>query len=316
MARVSRELLDTRGKDARLFHRTEVGSSKSVFTLKPYKGVFVYSGRALGLVWKTSSKLTLSLVLCTLIAGILPAVTAYVGKLIVDAVVLASQTGASEDLRQVFVYVAIEALIVAVMTAAQRAQGVCQSLLRALLGQRVNMMILEKAIRMDFVHFEDPEFYDRLTQARREASSRPLSLVNRTFVLMQNVISLVSFGGLLLGFSPLAVLLLAVAGLPAFIAEAKYSGEAFRLFKWRSPETRKRAYLEMVMAREDFAKEVQLFELGPLLLGRYDDIFHKLYKEDRNLTLASGVLGIRVGLGEHGGVLRRLCLDCLGHGRG
>lgn len=279
-----------------MFHRTEVGSSQSVFSFKPYLGVFRYSGRALGLVWQTSPKLTLCLVACTLLAGGLPAVTAYVGKLIVDAVVLAAQSGTTEDIRQVFVYVAIEGLVVALMLATQKTQGVCQSLLRALLGQRVNMMILEKAIKLDFIHFEDPEFYDRLTQARREASSRPLSLVNRTFVLMQNVISLLSFGGLLLGFSPLAVLLLAVAGLPAFIAEAKFSGEAFRLFKWRSPETRKRAYLEMVMAREDFAKEVQLFELGPILLDRYDEIFQRLYKEDRSLTLRRGFWGFVLGL--------------------
>lgn len=279
-----------------MFHRTEVGSSKAAFTLKPYLGVFRYSGRALGLVWQTSPLLTSALVVCTIASGILPAVSAYVGKLIVDAVVLASQSSGENNLRPVFELVAWEGLIVALLMASQRCQTVCQSLLRALLGQRVNMMILEKAVRLDFIHFEDPEFYDRLTQARREASSRPLSLVNRTFTLLQNLIALLSFGGLLLGFSPWAVLLLALAGLPAFVAETKFSGEAFRLFKWRSPETRKRAYLEMVMAREDFAKEVQLFELGPLLLDRYDDIFQKLYKEDRNLTLRRGFWSFSLGL--------------------
>lgn len=279
-----------------MFHRTEVGSSESAFTLKPYLGVFRYSSRAIGLVWQTSPKLTLCLVFCTVFSGAIPAVTAYIGKLIVDAVVLAADTGNSLDLQHVFGLVAIEAVLVALLAAIHSGQSVCQSLLRALLGQRVNMMILRKALQLDFVHFEDPEFYDRLTQARREASSRPLSLVNRTFTLIQNLISLLSFGGLLLAFSPWAVLILAVAGLPAFIAETKFSGEAFRLFKWRSPETRKRAYLEMIMAREDFAKEVKLFELGPLLLGRYESIFNELYKEDRSLTMRRGFWSFVLGL--------------------
>jgi len=148
---------------------------------------------------------------------------------------------------------------VVVLAGAQRGLMVCQSLLRALLGQRVNVLILEKALQLELSHFEDSEFYDRLTQARREASVRPLSLVTRTFALVQNAISLVSYGGLLLHFSPWAVLVLALAGLPAFFAETHFANLAFRLFQWRSPETRKRAYLEMVLAREDFVKEVQLY---------------------------------------------------------
>ena len=62
-----------------------------------------------------------------------------------------------------------------------------------------------------------------------------------------------------------------LAGLPAFVAEAKFSGDAFRLFRWRSPETRMQLYLETVLAREDHAKEVKLFGLGPLFLERYRD---------------------------------------------
>ncbi len=55
-------------------------------------GVFKYSRRALDLVWTTSRPLTIGLALLTLLAGILPAGVAYVGALIVDAVVAAIQT--------------------------------------------------------------------------------------------------------------------------------------------------------------------------------------------------------------------------------
>ena len=134
-------------------------------------------------------------------------------------------------------------------------------------------MILEKALTLELQHFEDSEFYDKLTRARREASTRPLSLVMRTFGLVQNGISLVSYGALLRHFSPWAVAVLLLAGLPAFVAEAKFSGDAFRLFRWRSPETRMQIYLETVLAREDHAKEVKLYGLGPRLLERYRDIF-------------------------------------------
>jgi ATP-binding cassette subfamily B protein len=144
--------------------------------------------------------------------------------------------------------------------------------------------------------FEDSEFYDKLTRARREASSRPLSLVNRTFGLAQNLVSLVSYGVLLVQFSPWAVAVLIVAGLPSFIAETKFSDEAFSLFRWRSPDTRKQIYLETVLAREDNVKEVKLFGLGPLLLQRYRDIFARLYTRDRSLAIRRDSWGFVLGL--------------------
>ena len=262
-------------------------------------GVFAYSRRALLLVWTTDKSLSITLAALTLIAGLLPAGIAYVGSLIVDAVIHAAdvhrRSGATV-LVDVVKFVAFEAVLVAATSMAQRGITLAQSLLRAQLGQRVNVMILEKALTLDLTQFEDSEFYDKLTRARREASSRPLSLVMRTFGLIQNAISLLSFGGLLVRFSPWAVVLLVLAGLPAFLAEAKFSGEAFRLFRWRAPESRMQIYLESVLAREDTAKEVKLFQLGPRLLDRYREIFTRLYREDRDLTLRRDAWGFGLGL--------------------
>jgi ATP-binding cassette, subfamily B, bacterial len=262
-------------------------------------GLFEYSRRALLLVWTTNRGLSVALAVLTLVAGILPAGVAYLGALIVDAVIRAAEfhhrTGAI-GLSRVFFLVGCEAVLIAITSLAQRGISLAQSLLRAQLGQRVNVMILEKALTLDIQQFEDSEFYDKLTRARREASSRPLSLVMRTFGLLQNGISLISFGGLLIRFSPWAVVLLVVAGLPAFLAEARFSGEAFRLFRWRAPESRMQIYLESVLAREDSAKEVKLFQLGSRFLDRYRDIFTRLYHEDRDLTIRRDSWGFGLGL--------------------
>jgi ATP-binding cassette subfamily B protein len=264
-------------------------------TLQGFFGVFRYSRRAIELVWSTNSQLTIALGMLTILAGVLPAAVAYVGSQIVDAVVAAMRSGGSNSSR-VIGFVVLEGVLIALVAAAQRGLSLLQSLLRAQLGQRVNVMILEKALTLELHHFEDSEFYDKLTRARREASSRPLSLVMRTFGFTQNVISLVSYGTLLAHFSPWAVAVLLFAGLPAFIAEAKFSGDAFRLFRWRSPETRMQIYLETVIGREDYAKEVKLYGLGPRLLDRYRDIFRRLYKEDRALTIRRDAWGFGLGL--------------------
>jgi ATP-binding cassette subfamily B protein len=262
-------------------------------------GVFRYGGRALGLVWSTSRTLSVAFGVLTLVAGLLPAAIAFTGARIVDSVVAAhaaSVAGHAVSLATVGTWIAVEGALVAALAGTTRGISLCQSLLRAQLGERVNEMILEKALTLELTQFEDSEFYDKLTRARREASSRPLSLVTRTFGLARNVVSLLSYGALLVHFSPWAVVVLLVAGLPAFAAETRFSGEAFRLFRWRSPETRMQMYLETVLAREDHAKEVKLFDLGPRLLDRYRRIFQMLYRADRNLTIRRDGWGFVLGL--------------------
>ncbi len=258
-----------------------------------YLGVFKFSRRAMQLVWTTSRALTIGLAIGTVIAGVLPGGIAYVGKKLIDAVMASRGTG---DHDPVWTWVGVEMGLVVALAAVSRILTIQRSLLRAQLGNRVNVMILHKALELDLVHFEDSEMYDRITRARREASSRPLSLVVRTFDGIQASISLLSFGALLAAFSPLAVFVLIAAGLPSFLAEAKFAGDAFRLFKWRTPETREQLYLEQVLAREDHVKEVKLYGLGPRLLTRYAQIFDKLYASDRDLTWRRGIWGLVLGV--------------------
>ncbi|MCB1672823.1 MAG: ABC transporter ATP-binding protein, partial [Pseudomonadales bacterium] len=113
---------------------------------------------------------------------------------------------------------------------------------------------------------------------------------------IKDFITLLTVGGLLFQFSPYAVLLLGLAGVPAFVAEARFSGEAFRIYRRRSAERRMQIYLEMVLTREDGVKEVKLLQLGQLFLQRYVDIFRRLYQEDRNLVLRRGFWGYILGL--------------------
>ncbi len=236
----------------------------------------------------------------TIVAGLLPAAISYISKLIVDAVVLASQINSQSNgfvnIYPSLSYVGLEAIAVILLAGSQRGITICQSLLRALMGQRVNVLILEKALTLDLRQFEDSEFYDKLTNARREASVRPLSLVNRTFGLVQNALSLFTYGILLVNFSGWAVMVLILAAMPVFISETKFAGEGFRLFSWRAAETRQQHYLENLLAREDFVTEVKLYQLGEMLLGRYRNLFDQLYGEDRDLTLRRGFWGYLLSL--------------------
>ena len=220
--------------------------------------------------------MTAALAGMTLAGGLVPLGVAYAGKRIVDAVVAHARDATMR-------WVLFELGLVVALACVQRGLGLVRSLLGARLGIDINVTILEKALGLDLRFFEDPEFYDKLTRARREASSRPIALVTESFGLVQSVITLVGYGALLVRFSGWAVLALCVATVPATLAEMRYSKLAFRVRNWRSPESRRLLYLEYVLANDEHAKEVKLFGLGPTLLGRYRGLSEEFYVEDRRL---------------------------------
>jgi ATP-binding cassette, subfamily B, bacterial len=250
---------------------------------------FAHAPRTLKLVFRSSPAGSVALGLLTLVAAVVPLGIAFVGKAIIDAVVKGSR---DETLR----WVLVELGLVAAQALVTRALGLVRALLGARLSIDINVLILEKALGLDLRHFEDPEFYDQLTRARREASSRPLSVVTETFQLFQNAITLAGYVALLVRWSGFAVIGLIAAAVPATLVEMRFSTTAFRLRNWRSPESRRLNYLEYILANDDHAKEVKLFGLGPVLLERYKALGEMFYAEDRLLAVRRAVSAFSLSL--------------------
>ena len=256
-----------------------------------------HSLQALELVWRSAPGGVVALAVFTLAAAALPPFVAWVGKLIIDAVVAAhaAAPGAARAavLDRAVRLVALELGAVAAMAGCERVLGLVRQLVGLRLGIDLNVRILEKAEKLSLRHFEDAAFYDKLTRARREASTRPLSLIQSNFQVIRHGLTLAGYVALLIGFSGWMALAVLVATVPAFVAEARFSGAAFRLRNWRSPDSRRLTYLEYVLGNDEHAKEVKLFGLAPLLLGRYRRLAETFFADDRRLAVRRMVVGLR-----------------------
>lgn len=248
--------------------------------------------RALGLVWQADKSNAVAQAVLTLIQAGLPAAMAWVGKLIIDAVVASSkQPGSAEVMR----YVGWELGLALVALLVGRLSTLSRELLRARLANLLNERLLEKALTLELRHFEDSATYDVMQNARREASSRPLSLAMAAVNVVRHLLTLSTFAVLLWSISWWSTLVLLVAALPAFIAETKLAAEGFKLSSWRAPEGRRLNYLEWILTRDSTVKEVKLFGLGPLVLGRYRALFAKFLAEDRALSRKRLLFGAGLG---------------------
>jgi ATP-binding cassette, subfamily B, bacterial len=248
------------------------------------RGSFEHVPRAFALLFRTAKTGTILLFVLTLFAAVLPLGVAYVGKSLVDAV-------ANHSHQQTLQWVLVELALVTALALVDRGLGLLRTLIGARMALDINTVILEKTLNLDLSHFEDPNVYDQLTRARREASSRPLAMVMETLGTARAFVTLTGYGALLLRWNAWAVLALAVASLPSAVAEVQFGNVAFRVRNWRSPDTRKLTYLEYVLANDAHVKEVKLFGLGPLLLGRYRQLGEKFYAEDRGLAIKRASIG-------------------------
>jgi ATP-binding cassette subfamily B protein/ATP-binding cassette subfamily C protein len=262
--------------------------------LREMRAAFRQVPATLALIFKADRGGTLALVGLTTLSAVLPAGIAWTGKLIVDAVVAAGrgQGGVS----RVSAFVVLELGLMAALMAAGRLLGLERDLLRARLSNAVNEKILEKALELELRHFEDSEVYDKMQNARREAASRPLSLVLQAFTIAQYAITLGALSVLLLRLSPWSVLVVVASSVPAFFSEARLAAASFLINSGRAPEGRHLNYLEWILTRDSHVQEVKVFGLGPLVLSRYRALFSKFYNEDRPLAIRRMALGVLFGL--------------------
>ncbi|HYX33115.1 MAG TPA: ABC transporter ATP-binding protein [Oligoflexus sp.] len=250
---------------------------------------FTYTPATFGLAWKSAPRLFVGLGLLTLVNAFLPLLIAWLGKLIIDAVV-------AGDSALTLQWVAIELGVMVFQSFSQRGLSLCRQLIGGRLAIDINVRILEKALTLDLKDFENPEFYDQLVRARREASSRPLAVVSDSFMLIQHGLTLSGYLVLLMNLNVWAVIGLFLAAMPAALAEIYFSTTTFWARNRRSAELRKLNYLEYVLANDSHVKEVKLFKLGPTLLRRYQAIAESMNREDQQLSLRRSTWGYLLSL--------------------
>ncbi|HTK52039.1 MAG TPA: ABC transporter ATP-binding protein [Gemmatimonadaceae bacterium] len=252
-----------------------------------------YVPQLLAMVWDTHRGFTLAMAVLRLVRAFIPIVTLWIGKLIIDGVVVAQRNGGTW--RSVGGLVAIELVIVVVGELLARASSLVESLLGDLFSNRISVRLMQHAATLDLAQFEDPEFYDHLERARRQTVGR-IGLIAQLLGLAQDALTLVTLSAALLAFSPWLMVLLVIAIVPSFLGETRFAAMEYSLlFRW-TPERRQLDYLRWVGASDDTAKEVQLFGLAGWLTERYRVLSDRWYAENRKLATRKAVVSSALSL--------------------
>lgn len=159
----------------------------------------------------------------------------------------------------------------------------------------VQVKILHKAKTVDVASFDKPDFYERLENASREAGHRPVNIMTSTFGLLSKVISMVSYftvlGAILSRLPSVSYLFfglfLALALANALVA-FHFKQRSFDYMWRRSKDRRQMRYYTDMLTNKDTVKEVRLFDLSDLFIGRYNHVFKGYFKGLKTLIWSEG----------------------------
>jgi ATP-binding cassette subfamily B protein len=246
----------------------------------------------LKLVFETHRGYTIAILALRAIRAFIPLGVLWVGKLIIDEVVAGvgvAQIGGTVDWWRLGGLIAAELGIAVVGDGLARLSSLLESLLGDLFSNRISVRLMEHAATLDLSQFEDAETYDHLERARRQTTGR-IGLFTLLLATSQDLITLVSLGGVLLLQQPLLLVMLAVAVLPAFLGEAHFASLGYSLLYQWTPERRELDYLRYLGASDDSAKEVKLFGLSPFLVGRYARLADEYYRANKQLAVRRNIV--------------------------
>jgi len=240
-------------------------------------------------IWRVSPALFLTNFLARLITAVSPVALLWVGKLIIDEVILQISLD-TQDLTQLWTYVGIELAIAVVADLLNRLINLTDGLIGDLYSNASSEKIIRKTNELTLEQLEDPDFYDKLERARQQTSGR-VGLMSTSLSQVQSIISISSLIAGLIYFEPLLIILLVLSIIPSFINEVKYSSHRYSVARSWTAERRELDYLRFIGANNQTAKEVKLFGLTDYIAARFNKLSGDYYEINKQLSIKQSLYG-------------------------
>lgn len=240
-------------------------------------------------IYKSSPILFIVNTASRLINAFTPVVILWVGKLIIDEIILQISLEES-NLKMLWIYVGIEFGVAILSDLLARLINLTDGLLGDLYSNHSSEKIIRKTAELTISQLEDPDFYDKLDRARSQTRSR-VELMSNVLGQAQTMISVVSLIAGLVYFEPVLIFILILSVIPSFINEAKFSNTRYSVARSWTSERRELDYLRFIGANNQTAKEIKLFGLTDFIADRFRILSHDYYLINRKLSVRQSIFG-------------------------
>ena len=274
------------------------------YLIRKAKGFFSRLFYIFTLVWQSAPLVLITMMVLCALDGVLPVFGAYISSyllneiadLITDKNLGLITESALEAMRPLIFLFVLNLVYLFMKKVLNKVSTMVTGIAGELVVNHIKLILIGKAKTLDTRSFDDPQFYEKLENANREANMRPISILNATFSLISAIISAVSFVLVLASLNPLAPVVIMVAAMPAAIVSLIYRNKNFRYIRWHSKERRQMQYYSGLMVNKDRVQEIKILGLADTFTAKYKAAFTQYYKGLKRLIVKEGVTQILVGL--------------------
>ena len=242
------------------------------------------------LVWASSPWMTLLNIGLRLLRSTIPVSILYVGKGIIDEVILLNRAAGSHSTQHLWFLIGTEFFLAIFNDALGRSVSLLDSMLGDLFGKLSSVRIMKHAALLDLEQFEDPVFYDKLERARQQTTGRTI-LLSQVLSQVQDLVTMGFLAAGLIIFNPWLIAILFISIIPSFIGESYFNDQTYALSRRQTPERRELDYLRYLGASDETAKEVKIFDLSAFVIGRFEALANKFYISSRRISINRSVWG-------------------------
>ena len=269
----------------------------SVVMLRDSLAQLSYWPRTLRLIWGSAPRWTIAWAVLLVVQGVLPAVSVFLTKLLVDNLAVTVGSGGGwEHMRPVLVLVALTAGVMILSEALQSLNDWIRTAVSEIIQDHIKGLIHRQAVAMDIGFFESSECHDRLDRARNEAGTRPMALLESCGGLIQNGITLIAMAAVLIPYGLWLPLILLMSTLPAFYVVLRFDRHYHRWWQQTTADRRRIQYYDLMLTHSHVAAELRLFSLGAFFQSAYRTLRQRLRTERldqlRKQSLARLVAGV------------------------
>lgn len=242
------------------------------------------------LVWETKPGLLIFMIFMSVYDGVIPSITTLVTSNLLFKLTLSFTTEVNliPPLCFMFGIIFLNSLTGGINNMVTEISGEA-------VANHIKVKIMNKAKTVDVASFDMPDFYERLENANREAGMRPIHILRSAFSMVSKVISIISYLGILAGLtgtlplgSYLFFALFLVVSLSSAMVSFYYRRKKHNYMFRRSKDRRQLSYYSDMMVSKDLVKEIRLFDLSDLLIGKYKNVFAGYYKGLKKIIVGEG----------------------------
>ena len=135
----------------------------------------------------------------------------------------------------------------------------------------LNKILYEKAKQIDLEAYDNPEYYNSFILTIESSSDNITNLLGLVRNYVGNLISFVTIAGVLLTIDPVCLVII-LTFIGVFLPLSRKRGSLQMARRRDNTEYHRRSdYFQRIFYLQDYAKEVRMNEIHPLLMARYND---------------------------------------------